>query len=188
MAELSGLRVAVFATDGVEEPEIIEPIQALRRARAEVTIISPNVGAIQAVHRDLDKSITIAVDRSIHDVTALDFDAVHLPGGAVNADRMRVISELQAFLRDMQAAGKPIAAICHAPWELVSAGLVRGRTLTSYHTLQDDIRNAGGTWLDEPVVDDGNWVTSREPADIPLYIPAMLALFARTAAAVASGD
>ena len=184
MAQLSGIRVAVFATDGVEEAEIVEPVQALREAGAEVTIVSPNQTSIQAVNHDLDKTITIPVDRSIYDVTALDFDAVHLPGGAVNADRMRTIPELQAFLRDMQAAGKPIAAICHAPWELVSAGLVRGLTLTSYHTLQDDIRNAGGTWVDEPVVADGNWVTSRQPSDIPLYNPAMIELFAHAPALV----
>jgi protease I len=116
MAQLTGLRVAVFATDGVEEPEILEPIQALREAGAEVTIISPNQDSIQAVQHDIDKTITIPFDRSIYEVSALDFDAVHLPGGAVNSDRLRVIPELQAFLREMQAAGKPIAAICHAPW------------------------------------------------------------------------
>jgi protease I len=188
MAGLSGMRVAVIATDGVETPEIVEPMFALRQAGAELAIVSPKAGTIQAVHHDLDKTFTIPVDRSIHRLAAGDFDAVHLPGGAVNADRLRVVPELQAFLREMQAAGKPIAAICHAPWGLVSAGLVRGRILTSFHTLQDDIRNAGGAWMDEPVVEDGNWVTSRQPADIPRYIPAMLALFARTPAAVGTSS
>ena len=180
MADLTGLRVAVFATDGVEEPEIVEPVRALKDAGAEVAIISPKPDEIQAVHNDLEKGRRIPVDRSIYDVSPLDFDATHLPGGTVNADRMRVIPELQVFLREMHEGGKPIAAICHAPWELISAGLARGRTLTSYFTLQDDIRNAGGTWLDEPVVEDGTMVTSRQPADVPLYIAAMIELFART--------
>jgi len=105
---------------------------------------------------------------------------VQLPGGTVNADTMRMVPEVQEFLRGMQNAGKPIAAICHAPWELVSAGLVRGRTLTSYHTIQDDIRNAGGTWVDRAVVEDDNWVTSRQPGDLPGFNRAMLTLFARS--------
>ena len=111
----------------------------------------------------------VKVDRLLHDVSAEEFDAVHLPGGTVNADSLRMVPEVQAFLRAIQAAGKPMAAICHAPWELVSAGLVRGRTLTSYHTIQDDIRNAGGRWLDRQVVEDGNWVTGRKPTDLPAF-------------------
>lgn len=180
MADLKGLRVAVFATDGVEESEIVDPVKALRDAGAQVTIISPKPDAIQAVRNELEKTQVIPVDESVYDASPLDYDAVHLPGGTVNADRMRVIPELQVFLRKMDEAGKPIAAICHAPWALISAGLVQGRTLTSYFTLQDDIRNAGGTWLDEPVVEDGLLVTSRQPADIPLFIAAMIELFARS--------
>jgi protease I len=98
----------------------------------------------------------------------------------VNADSMRMVPEVQAFLRAMQGAGKPIAAICHAPWELVSAGLVPGRTLTSYHTIQDDIRNAGGSWVDREVVEDGNWVTSRQPSDLPAFIRTMITHFSRS--------
>ena len=186
MTSLNGLRVAVFANDGVEEPEIVEPVRALKDAGAEVAIISPKPDEIQAVHNDLEKGRRIPVDRSIYDVSPLDFDATHLPGGTVNADRMRVIPELQVFLREMHEGGKPIAAICHAPWELVSAGLVRGRTLTSYFTLQDDIRNAGGIWVDQPVAEDGTIVTSRQPADIPLYNAAMIELFARSMSAARS--
>jgi protease I len=186
MVELNGLRVAVFATDGVEEAEIVGPIKALRDAGAEVTVISPKPDELQAVQNDLNKTVKIRVDRSIYDASPLDFDAAHLPGGTVNADRMRVIPELQVFLREMHEAGKPIAAICHAPWELISAGLVRGRTLTSYHTLQDDIRNAGGTWVDEPVAEDGTIVTSRQPTDIPLYNAAMIELFGRSMSAASS--
>ena len=181
MSELTGLRVAVLATDGFEEPELTEPVKALKAAGAVVTIVSPKAGEIQAVRHDVNKTIKVKVDRTLQDVSAEEFDAVQLPGGAVNADAMRMEPEVQAFLREMQDAGKPFAVICHAPWELVSAGLVRGRTLTSYHTIQDDIRNAGGNWVDREVVEDGNWVTSRQPDDIPAFNRAMIALFARSA-------
>jgi protease I len=176
---LEGLKVAILVTDGFEEPELTEPVQALKNAGALVTIVSPSSGEVQGVRHDLEKTIKIKVDRTMKEVSADEFDAVQLPGGAVNADRMRMTPEVQAFLRAMQGAGKPIAAICHAPWELVSAGLVRGRTLTSYHTIQDDIRNAGGNWLDREFVQDGNWVTSRQPSDIPAFNRGMIDLFSR---------
>src|SRR5947209_3574157 len=165
MSKLDDFRVAVLANDGFEEPELTEPVKALREAGAQVTILSLKLGQIQGVRHDLDKTIKVIVDRAIRDVSADEFDAVHLPGGTVNADSLRMVPEVQAFLRAMQDAGKPLAAICHAPWELVSAGLVPERTLTSYHTLQDDVRNAGGNWVDREVVEDGNWVTSRQPDD-----------------------
>jgi protease I len=183
MSELSGFRVAVLATDGFEEPELTEPVKALREAGARVTILSPRTGEIQGVRHDIDKTIKVKVDRALQGVSAEDFDGVLLPGGALNADAMRMIPEVQEFLRAMQDADKPFGVICHAPWELVSAGLVRGRTLTSYHTLQDDIRNAGGRWVDREVVEDGNWVSSRQPADLPAFNQALLKLFARSAAA-----
>jgi protease I len=183
MSELSGFRVAVLATDGFEDSELTEPVKALRNAGAQVTILSPKTGEIQGVRHDIDKTIKVKVDRAIKDARADQFDAVHLPGGALNADAMRMVPEVQAFLRAMQEAGKPLSVICHAPWELVSAGLVRGRTLTSYHTLQDDIRNAGGHWVDQEVVEDGNWVSSRQPADLPAFNPAMIRLVARSRAA-----
>jgi protease I len=180
MSKLTDFRVAVLATNGFEESELTEPVKALRDAGAQVTIFSPMPGQIQGVCNDLDKTIMVKVDRAIRDVRVEEFDAVHLPGGTVNADSMRMVPEVQAFLREMQDAGKPLSAICHAPWELVSAGLVRGRKLTSYHTIQDDIRNAGGHWLDREVVLDGNWVTSRQPGDLPAFNQAMLALFSRS--------
>ena len=183
MSKLNGLRVAVLATDGVEEPELTEPVKALKGAGAVVTVVSLKTGEIQAMSHDIDKTVKIKVDRAVKDVSAEDFDAVMLPGGTVNADQMRTEPEVQAFLRSMQDAGKPFAAICHAPWELVSAGLVRGRTLTSYHTIQDDIRNAGGNWVDKEVAEDDNWVTSRSPKDIPAFNKAMLKLFAGALAA-----
>jgi protease I len=181
MSELTDFRVAVIATNGFEESELTEPVKALKDAGAEVTILSLKAGEIQSVQHDLDKTVTVKVDRALRDVSAEEFDAVHLPGGTVNADSLRMVPEVQAFLRAMQDAGKPITAICHAPWELVSADLVRGRTLTSYHTLQDDIRNAGGRWVDREVALDGNWVTSRQPNDLPAFNRAMISLFSRSA-------
>ena len=177
MSKLAGFRVAVLATDGFEESELTEPVKALKKAGAKVTIVALKSGEIQGVRHDLDKTIKVKVDRTIGDISADEFDAVHLPGGTVNADSLRMVPEVQAFLRDMQEAVKPISAICHAPWELVSAGLVPGRTLTSYHTIQDDVRNAGGTWVDREVVADANWITSRQPADLPAFNRAMLFLF-----------
>ena len=172
--------MAVLATDGFEEAELTEPVTALKDAGADVTILSLKPGKIQGVRHDLDKTVKVNVDRVIGDVSAEVFDAIHLPGGTVNADSLRMVPEVQAFLRAMQEAGKPLAAICHAPWELVSAGLVPGRTLTSYHTIQDDVRNAGGTWVDREVVEDGNWVTSRQPGDLPAFNRAMIRLFSRS--------
>src|SRR5947209_2095018 len=182
MSKLTDMRVAVLATDGFEESELTEPLKALRDTGAQVAILSLKPGQIQGVRHDIDKTIKVNVDRAIRDVSAEEFDAVYLPGGTVNADSMWMVPEVQAFLRAMQDAGKPLAAICHAPWELVSAGLVRGRTLTSYHTIQDDIRNAGGEWVDRQVVEDGNWVTSRQPGDLAEFSAAVLALFSRSLA------
>jgi protease I len=182
MPKLTDCRVAVVATDGFEESELTQPVAALRDAGAQVTILSLEPGQIQGVRHDLDKTLRLEVDRTIGEVSADEFDAVHLPGGAVNADSLRMEPQVQAFLQAMAAAGKPFAVICHAPWELVSAGLVRGRTLTSYPSIQDDIRNAGGHWVDREVVEDGNWVTSRKPDDLPAFTQAMIALFARSRA------
>jgi len=177
MSVLSGFRVAVLATDGFEEAELMKPVEALKEAGASVSIVSLKPGTIQGVQKDKDKGAKISVDHGIQEGEAMDFDGVHLPGGTLNADQLRMVPEVQQFLREMQDAGKPIAAICHAPWELVSAGLVSGRRLTSYYTVQDDIKNAGGIWIDQPVVIDDNWVTSRKPDDLPGYIDAMISVF-----------
>jgi protease I len=181
MAELTDLRVAAIVTDGFEETELTEPVRALKDAGAQVEILSNKSGSIQAF-RHLKKGTTVKADHLLDDVRPEDYDALLLPGGAINADTLRVVPAVQAFLREFQEAGKPMAVICHAPWELVSAGLVRGRTLTSYHTIQDDIRNAGGNWVDREVVEDGNWVTSRQPSDLPAFNRAMLKLFAKAPA------
>lgn len=176
MAELNNFRVAVLAADGFEEAELTEPVRALKEAGATVEILSTKPGEIQAF-RHHDKSIKVPVDGTIEEAHPGSYNAVLLPGGALNADFLRVDPKVQYFVQKMNEAGKPIAAICHAPWELISAGLVRGRTLTSYNTIQDDIVNAGGNWLDREVVVDGNWVTSRQPDDIPAFNREMLSLF-----------
>ncbi len=123
------------------------------------------------------KADSVKVDMTLDQANPDDFDAVMLPGGALNADAIRMEPKAREFVRRMQVAGKPFAVICHAPWLLVSSGLVRGRTLTSWPSIQDDIRNAGGNWVDQQVVEDGNWVTSRGPKDLPAFNPAMIRLF-----------
>jgi protease I len=175
---LDNLRIAVIATDGVEEPELAEPVRALREAGARTELISVRPGQIQAVQHDLQPTRTFAVDKTLGQADPGDYDALLLPGGAVNADRLRTEPAVQSFIRQINGAGKPMAVICHAPWELVSSGLARGRTLTSYHTIQDDLQNAGATWVDREVVVDGNLVTSRQPGDIPAFTREMLNLFA----------
>jgi protease I len=174
------LRIAVIATDGVEEPELAEPVSALRDAGARTELLSLRSGQIQAVRHDLQPTQKYTVDKTLDEADPADYDALLLPGGAVNADRLRMESGVQSFIKQLNGAGKPMAVICHAPWELVSSGVARGRTLTSYHTIQDDLRNAGATWVDREVVVDGTLVTSRRPSDIPAFNREMLKLFAAT--------
>jgi protease I len=179
--DLTHLRVAVLATDGFEDSELIEPIEVLTSAGAQISIVSVNSGHIQGLQQ-MTKTVRVPVDWTLDEINVEKIDAIHLPGGALNADALRVVPKVQALLQTMQETGKPIAAICHAPWLLISAGLVRGRSLTSYHTIRDDIRNAGGNWINQDVVVDGNWVTSRQPSDLSAFNRAMVELFARTAA------
>jgi protease I len=174
---LDGMRVAIVVADDFEQVEMTEPRKALDGAGAQTTLVSPVEGQVHGMQHDKQKD-TFPVEMSLDRASASDFDAVLLPGGALNADFLRVQPKAQEFVRQMQQAGKPMAVICHAPCLLVSAGLVRGRTITSYHTIQDDIRNAGGNWQDREVVRDQNWVTSRQPSDIPAFNREMLALFA----------
>lgn len=175
--ELAGLLVAILATDGVEESELTQPREALQENGAETVLIAPTAGQIQAMRHD-EKSRHFDVDLQLDEARPEEFDAVLLPGGALNADALRVEAKAKEFVQRMDQAGKPIAVICHGPWLLVSAGLVGGRTLTSYHTIQDDIRNAGGKWIDTEVVRDGNWVSSRKPSDLSAFNREMIALFA----------
>jgi protease I len=177
MPDINNLRVAIIATDGFEEVELTEPKRALDGAGARTEVIAPKAGQIQGFKHH-DKAGKVKVDRTLDEVRPDDYDAVLLPGGALNADAIRVDPNLQRFLQAMQQAGKPFAAICHAPWELVSAGLAENRRLTSYHTIQDDLRNAGARWEDREVVVDDNWVTSRQPGDIPAFNREMIKLLA----------
>src|SRR3954466_4728691 len=175
--QLEGLRVAILSTNGYEESELLKPKQALEEAGANVTVIAPGSGEIQGMKHH-DKAGKVKVDMTFADAKAADFDAVHLPGGALNADALRDVPEAQQFVRQMDQAGKPISVICHGPWLLVSAGLVKGRKLTSWPTVRDDIKNAGGSWEDKEVLHHGNWVSSRKPDDLPEFNKEMIALFA----------
>ncbi len=178
MPALDGLRVAVLVADGFEEAELVEPVRALRAAGARVEIVAPYGGEVQGMRQE-DKAGRVAVDRPLPAARADAYDALLLPGGALSADSLRMRAEVQAFVRDVHQAGKPIAAICHAPWLLISAGLVPDRALTSHFSIQDDVRNAGGTWLDREVVADGNWLTSRDEYDLAAFTAATVDLFAR---------
>lgn len=180
MGELDGRRVAILATDGVEEVELVEPREAVTAAGATTEIVSLESGEIQAMNSDIEPAGTYPVDRVVADVGVDDYDAVIMPGGTVNSDRLRVDKDVQRFVKDVFAAGKPVGAICHAPWTLVETGLVKGRTLTSYPSIRTDIRNAGGTVEDHEVVVDGALVTSRSPDDLPAFCAAIVKAFAAT--------
>lgn len=183
--DLRDLSVAILALDGFEQAELVEPRKALQQAGAQTRIVSAKPGQIQGFNHDkpADK---VDVDLTLEQADPADFDAVLLPGGVMNADMLRINPHAQRFVQAMQRAGKPFAIICHAPWLLVSAGLAKGRKLTSWPTLQDDLRNAGAEWTDQAVVRDGNWVSSRKPDDIPQFNAALLELFARQRQAAAS--
>jgi deglycase len=179
MATLSGKRVAVLVTDGFEEAELTEPAKALGEEGAKLDIIAPHTGRLQAFKHH-DKSITVPVDVTLDEANPENYDALLLPGGALNADVMRANAKTQQFIRAIADSGKPMAVICHAPWELISAGVARGHTMTGYYTIQDDIRNAGAHWVDREVVVDGSLVTSRRPSDIPAFNREMVKAFAQT--------
>lgn len=165
---LNGMNVAVLVTDGFEQVEFTEPVHALKQAGASVTVISDKPGKVQGFNHDT-KADQFDIDLTFANADPKEFDAVLLPGGVINGDQIRAVPEAQRFVRDIDEDGKPVAAICHGAWLLVSAGLVEGRTMTSWPTLQDDIRNAGGNWVDHEVVVDGNLITSRKPGDIPAF-------------------
>jgi protease I len=176
-AELSGKRIAIVAADGVEQVELVEPRKALDGAGAKTDLISIKPGEIQGFNH-LDKADKLPVDRTIEEVNADEYDALMLPGGVANPDQLRMDENVVSFVRAFFEQGKPVAAICHAPWTIVEAGVTRGRTLTSWPSLQTDIRNAGGNWVDEEVHVDQGLVTSRKPDDIPAFNAKMLEEFA----------
>jgi protease I len=168
VADLKGIRLAILATDGVEQAELTEPRKFLEQQGVHTTLLTPQSAQIQAMQH-IDKGEKLSAQGPIEGAQAGEYDAVLLPGGALNADKLRMNEEARRFVREMDQAKKPFAVICHAPWLLVSAGLVKGRHMTSYYTIQDDLLNAGAEWKDEEVVHDGNWVTSRQPSDIPAF-------------------
>jgi protease I len=174
---LQGVRVAILVTDGFEQVEMESPRKALDEAGALTMLVSPNHGRVQGLNH-MDKGDEFTVDLPMQKAEPEDFDAVLLPGGVANADSLRMNEAARRFVQAMEKSAKPIAVICHGPWLLVSAGLVRGRHITSYYTIQDDIRNAGGNWMDQETVLDRNWISSRKPDDIPAFNKAMLQLFA----------
>jgi deglycase len=167
-SELSGKRVAVLATDGVEQVELTEPWKALEGAGATLSLVSLKPGSIQGFNH-LDKADTFTVDATVDGVSADQFDALVVPGGVANPDFMRMDPDAVGFVRDFVQSGKPVGVICHAPWMLVEADVVRGRRVTSWPSLRTDIRNAGGDWVDQKVVVEEGLVTSRKPADLPAF-------------------
>jgi protease I len=167
--ELRGKRIAfLVANEGIEQVELVEPRQAIEEAGAETDLIAPKAGKAQAFNH-LDKAEQFDVDRTVADADAGDYDGLVLPGGVANPDNLRMHEDAVELVRAFFEAGKPVAAICHAPWTLIEADVVRGRTVTSFPSLQTDIRNAGGKWVDEEVVTDSGLVTSRKPDDIPAF-------------------
>ena len=178
---LQGKRVAVLATDGVEQVELTEPVNALKAAGAEVVLIGLKAGSIQAMNHD-EKGSTFPVDAVIADVVSKGFAGLLLPGGVANPDRLRTDPRAVAFVREFMESDKPVAAICHGPWLLVEAGVLKGRTITSWPSLKTDVQNAGGEWVDKPVQVDQKLVTSRKPEDLPAFCAKMIATFAASAA------
>ncbi|ROZ65674.1 type 1 glutamine amidotransferase [Kocuria soli] len=169
MTSLNGKKIAFIAGDGVEEPELTEPWAAVREAGGTPVLLSTRKGRITAMRGDWDHSGSYDVDEALETVEAADFDALVLPGGTLNADAMRLDKEALRLAKEFDAAQKPIAAICHAPWILVEADLVRGRTMTSYESVATDLRNAGAQWVNREVVVDGNLITSRNPGDLEAF-------------------
>ena len=167
--KLSGKRIAfLVAPEGIEQVELTEPWKAVEAAGGTPELLSTDSGEVQAFNH-LDKADTFLVDEVVADADPMSYDALVLPGGVANPDALRTVPAAVNFIRSFHESGRTVAAICHAPWSLVEADVLRGRTLTSWPSLQTDIRNAGGTWVDEEVVVDGNLVTSRKPDDLPSF-------------------
>lgn len=166
MDDLTGKTVLIMASDGFEEVELTGPKDALSKAGAKVVVAAPELVPIQARVQD-EPTIKVQPDARIEDVAHGDYDALVLPGGVINPDHLRTNAKAVQLIRDFDAAGKPVAAICHGPWLLVEADIVRGRTVTSWPSIRTDLKNAGGEVVDEPVAVDGHLITSRQPEDVP---------------------
>lgn len=178
MAErLKGKRIAILATDGFEQSELTEPQKALIAEGATAEIVSPKSGSIQGMKHH-EKGDTVHVDRMLSEAKPEDYNALVLPGGVANPDELRIDSKAVEFVRSFVTSGKPIAAICHGPWTLIEAGAVKDRKMTSWPSLQTDLRNAGANWTDKEVVTDNGLVTSRKPDDLPAFCRKMIEEFA----------
>jgi protease I len=184
--KLSGKKVAILAADGFEEVELTKPKKALDEAGAKTSVVSIKSGNIQGMNH-ADKGEAVAVDRTLAEAKPQDFDALMIPGGLMNPDALRSNEEALEFVRHFFREGKPVAAICHAPWVLIDAGVLRGRTLTSWPAIKTDVRNAGGNWVDQEVVVDNGLVTSRKPDDIPAFNEKMIEEFCEGRHARTSG-
>jgi protease I len=171
---LQGKKVAILAADGVEKVELEQPRAALTEEGAQVQLLSLKSGEIQARNHDLEPAGTFEVDRAVSDASVDEFDALILPGGTVNPDKLRLDDSAVGFVREFVNSGKPVAAICHGPWTLVEAGVVAGRKLTCYPSIRTDLRNAGANVVDEEVAIDQNVITSRRPADLPAFCAALI--------------
>jgi protease I len=176
---LKGRRIAVLAADGFEKVELIIPLQALKTSGAKVDVVSLRRGRIRGVNLHMPAS-RVRVDKTVDEADPADYDGLLLPGGFINPDLLRQSAPAREFVREFAVRGKPIATLCHGPWVLASAGLVDGRTLTSWPGIRDDLVNAGGTWLDQELVRDGNLTTSRGPQDMAAFVPGMIDAFAET--------
>lgn len=173
-ADLQGKRVAILAADGVERVELEQPREVLDKAGARTEVLSVDEGEIQARENDLDPVGTFGVDGLVAEASVADYDALVLPGGTVNPDKLRLDEDAVAFVRDFVESGKPVAAICHGPWTLIEAGVATGRTLTSFPSIRTDLRNAGANVVDQEVVVDKNLITSRSPEDLPAFSAAIV--------------
>jgi protease I len=174
---LKGKSIAFLATDGFEQVELTEPWKAIQRAGANVVLVAPKSGRIQGMHHD-EKGDTFPVDETVDSVSAADFDGLVLPGGVANPDALRLCEDSVNFVRDFFKMHKPVAAICHGPWTLIEADVVRGRTVTSWPSLKTDLINAGAHWIDEECVCDEGLVTSRNPSDLPAFCDKAIEEFA----------
>jgi protease I len=177
MPQLDGKRIAILATDGFEQSELLEPKKALEQAGAKVEVISPKQGHIRG-WKMKDWGDTVPVDRPLSAARVEDFDGLVVPGGQINPDLLRVEPKAVQFVRDFFASGKPIGAICHGPWLLIEAGVIKGCRATSYHSIKTDMKNAGANWVDEPVVVDKGLVTSRKPDDLEQFSQKLIEEFA----------
>lgn len=177
--QLQGKRIAILATDGVERRELVEPRDAIKNAGGHAELLSLKSGSIEARDHDLEPAGSFEVDRRVAESSTDEFDALVIPGGTVNADKLRSDSAAVSFVHDFVGSGRPVAVICHGPWTLIEAGVANGRRLTSYPSLRTDLRNAGATVVDEEVVIDGNLITSRSPKDLPAFCAAVVEAVAK---------